>query len=246
MLVVMAIASILLVIAVVAGRGVGSTSARHAAVGNLMGVLDQARMVAISDGRPTYVVFASSPGGQTTDNTTLTPSMWGRAYALYEDPVLQDTSSAATFQPQQRSAWLYLPTGVAFKCSSSDGTPLSLTSTSQGQRDQGDTTKFSVVSRSSGGTAVALTLPYVKFNAAGEIIDYKGDLVDAISPALRVLLFEGSANNQGAEMVIRRAGSSSDDKKFALDEILLKPTTGRARYTLDAFDNLSQATYASN
>ena len=214
-----------------------------------MGLLEQARMVAISDGRATYVVFASAPTGQTQDTTVITAPMWGRSYALYEDPVLQDVSTAASFLPVQRSAWLYLPVGVAFKCDNSDGTPPSVTAAPRSSLSSStgtDTTTFMVQSRT-GGKATGLMLPYVKFDVTGEVVDASGNVVDVTSPVLRLLLFEGTASNAGVETLTRRvAVTAADAKKYALDEILLKPTTGRAHYTLDSLNNLTAPVVASN
>ena len=133
---VVAIILILVSASIFSLRGGGSAMNRHAAVGTLMGVFDQARMTAVSDCRSTYVVFTSEPKGQTQDTTAFPDTMWGRAYALFEDPILTDTTTAASttstnsFNPVQRSAWMFLPTGVAFKCdSTTDNTPPSVTAT---------------------------------------------------------------------------------------------------------------------
>lgn len=247
MLLVMGIAVILTTLTALAVRGINSTSSRHAAVGNLMGLLEQARMVAISDGRATYVVFASVARGQTSiqDTSVLNATLWGRGYALYEDPVLQDTSTKDNFVPVPRSTWLSLPTGVAFKSDSSgDNTPPSVTAS---VRDANDPTTFFVTSRAT-GTQTSVKLPYVKFDATGEVVDYNGNVVDATSPSLRVLLFEGTADSSSVEISTRRAAerSGADGKKYAIDEIVLKPTTGRAHYSLDPIQNFATPAFASN
>ena len=229
MLVTISIATLLIGLLVAGARGLNSRVNRRSAVGTLMGVFDQARAVAISDGRAAYVVFVSAPHGSTQSNSTVAPKMWGQAYALFEDPVLQDNTTTAGFLPQQRSAWLYLPTGIAFKCdNSSDNAPASLTASLP---TPNDTTKFNV--SATNGT-IALSLPYLKFDAAGQIVDDQNQVLDPGSPLLRVLLFPGVASSVGTEtMTQRNAGTTGANIKFALDEIMLKPITGRAQYTQD-------------
>ncbi len=231
----MGIATLLLGLLLMGVHGFNSTTNRRAAVGTLMGVFDQARTVAISDGRATYVVFVSSPHGSTQDTSTVVPRMWGQAYALFEDPVLQDASTATSFLPQQRSAWLYLPTSVAFKCdSSNDATLDSLTTTPTTTSDP----PFNVPATAGGATA--LRLPYLKFDPAGQIVDAAGQVISPGAPQLRVLLFEGTADGSGNEIITRHtAGTTGANVKYSLDEILLKPSTGRASYTTDPVYNLA-------
>ena len=251
MLAVVGIILILMTLTIYGIRGTGGATNRRAAVGALMGVFDQARMVAISDGRPTYVVFASEPKGQTQDPTALAAvpdSLWGRAYALFEDPQISDsmTSAAAV----QRSNWLYLPTGVSFKCEgSTDSSHDSVTAHARLSTDpSSDQTKFNVVTRTgTPSTLAGVILPYIKFDAMGQIVDQNGNMVDAASPCLRVLLFEGvvqgAANNASVEIYTHRSAiNATDGNQYALDEILLKPTTGRAEYTLDPSRNLAAVT----
>lgn len=214
---------ILTTITAMAVRGFNGGLSRRAAVGNLMGVLDQARTIAISDGRPTYVVFVSAPSGHMQNAPGLPDTMWGRAYALFEDKEVTDGMSAADFSPGQRSAWMYLPSGVAFQCS---GVP-SLTASLPAPDDP---TAFPVRS-------ATLSLPYLKFDATGQIVDHNGELVDAGSPCLRLLLFEGVATGTGVEIVTRRTA----DPSYAFDEILLHATTGRAVYTLDPVNNAANS-----
>ena len=243
LLVVIAIVSLLIGVLVLGVRGLSGGTSRRAAVGTLMGVFDQARAVAIADGRATYVVFVSAPRGNApVDADKVATTMWGRAYALFEDPVLTDTMDSTSFQPQQRSNWLYLPTGVAFK--SDPGTPASLTDSGPGANDLGVAFKVPAASGS-----VSVKLPYVKFDSAGQVMDHVNNpsqVLDPTSNRLRVLLFEGMTNSAGTETVLRRnAGTSGANIKYGLDEILLKPTTGRARYTFDPANNLATPTPAS-
>ena len=139
LLVTMGIAALLMGLLVLGVRGFNSSTNRRAAVGTLMGIFDQARSVAISDGRATYVVFVSAPSGQDQSGAGVAARMWGQAYALFEDPVLQD--GVTSFVPQQRSQWFYLPTSVAFKCvgTTASSSPDSLTASPPAAND---TTKF--------------------------------------------------------------------------------------------------------
>ena len=83
----------------------------------------------------------------------------------------------------------------------------------------------------------------VKFDSSGQIVDHTHNppqLLDPGSPLLRVLLFEGSTSSTGTETAYRRnAATAGNNAKYTVDEILLKPTTGRARYTLDPANNLA-------
>lgn len=234
MLGVMTIIGILTALTVLGVRGINGTASRKAAVGNLMGVLDQTRMIAISEGKAAYLVFVSAPRLQTDlINNTLPDSMWGRAYAIFVDA---DSTSATPFVPQQRSQWMYLPVGVAFKSDTADNSPADVTATARSSSDQ---TAFTIPSRTSNPTQ-ALKLPYIKFDATGQVVDYNGDLASADAPCLRLILFSGAASSTGVETVtkqpVKNAGTGVN---YALDEILLKPTTGRAQYMLDPINNVT-------
>ncbi len=200
-----------------------------------MGVFEQARTVAISEGRSTYVAFVSMPMGQTQNAAGVAPTMWGRAYAVFEDPILTDTSTS--FLPVQRSSWLYLPVGVAFKSDHSNTSVASLTDSAP---PTGDATQFKVPA--SGGPA-SLKLPYLKFDSTGQIIDHvSNQVLDPGSAFLRVLLFEGTTDSSGTEVATRRTpGTTGANAKYALDEILLKSATGRARYTFNPSYNLANS-----
>lgn len=227
LLVVVAVVSVLMGLLALGARGLGSGTGRRAAVGTLMGVFDQARAVAVTDGRATYVVFVSAPGGAAPDGAgQVAAAMWGRAYAVFEDPVLTD-AAADDFRPRQRSGWLSLPAGVAFKSDHGDA-PASLTDSAPGANDA--RVLFAVPAA---GGSVALPLPYAKFDASGQIVDHtaSSQIMDPGSALLRVLLFEGASDAAGAESATRRDTAAGPG--YALDEILLRPTTGRARYTLD-------------
>ena len=239
----MAIVSLLIGLLVISVRGLNGGTSRRAAVGTLMGIFDQARAVAVTDGRATYVVFVSTTRSQGDASTAVYPAMWGRAYALFEDPALQDSTKASDFVPQQRSSWFYLPTGVAFKCAGNgdDSAPSVTAMLPADNTPTADPTTFNVP-KVSGGT-VALSLPYVKFDATGQIIDFQGNLLTPTTPPVHVLLFEGVVNNVGIETFTHQSAiNGTSGQKYALDEIVLKPITGRAKYVFDPSYNLTTST----
>ena len=218
MLTVMAIIAILLGVTIPAIRGINGTGSRKSAVRTMMGVLDQARMLAISDGKATYVVFAGSNLVGTAADT-----MVGHSYAVFEDN--------ASFAPVQRSAWINLPAGVSFKVASDFDTlvnrPLAASEPT-----------FNVVSPK-GGEAVTVTrqLPYIKFDSTGAVDAALAN--DAEAQHFRVLLFDGIVTSTGTENSTRSASTDLTRQNFLFDEIRINPATGRAKYTLDPSDNLS-------
>lgn len=213
----MAIISVLLAVTVPAFRGLNGAGSRKSAVRTLMGVLDQARMLSISDGKATYVVFA----GRNLVGTKC-DSMIGRAYALYEDDV--------NFNPVQRSAWIYFPTGVSFKVAGDFDTLIN--------RDLGASDpSFMVTAPKGEADSATVQLPYVKFDPTGAL---DGTLAnDSMPQHFRILVFPGLVSNSGGESLTRSAGGEGTaSQTFLLDEIRLNPATGRARYILDPEDNL--------
>ena len=71
----------------------------------MMAALDRARMMAIADGLSTYVVFAC----KTPVDPQINADLWGRSYAIYED------GDNVSFIPAQKTPWIPLPKGMAFK-----------------------------------------------------------------------------------------------------------------------------------
>lgn len=220
-LTVMAIVSVLLAVTAPALKGINGVGGRKAAVRTIMGTLDQARMMAISDGRATYVVFA----GRNLVGTKC-DSMIGRAYAVYQDDV--------NFTPVQRSAWVYLPVGVAFKMASDFDTLIN--------RDLGTSDPSFTVHVPKGGndSPTTVQLPYVKFDPTGAV---DGTLAnDSVPQHFRILVFPGLVSNSGSETLTRAArtenGGGTMSGNLLLDEIRLNPATGRVRYILNPADNL--------
>jgi prepilin-type N-terminal cleavage/methylation domain-containing protein len=230
LLTVMVIIAVLSTIILGSVRGLSGSGNRRSAISRLMGVLDQARMLAIAENRAVYVVFASPLPGQ-TPAPQISASMWGRAYAIFQDK--------SDFKPVQRSAWMYLPVGVAFKSSGNDG----LTALTNQPFASGDGTNFPLSSMVAGVDSTepdkGAKLPYLKFDPVGSLVDYKGGVVEADSPTARLLLFDGSVTSSGVETSTRRiSASDTDSQKRNIDEVDIKPITGRAKYVLDPLDNL--------
>jgi len=98
LLVVIGLIAIMLVAVVPAVNSLGRSSGRKGAVSNVMNAIEHARALAISSGRPTYVVFADQ-------NTP-------EEYRCTSFIVFQDD---ATFTPKPITKWYRLPTGIAFR-----------------------------------------------------------------------------------------------------------------------------------
>lgn len=219
LLAVMGIIAILLVAVLPAVRGLSNATSRHGAVGTLIGVLDRARMMAVSDGLATYVVFAV-PGG---NGQQLKKDLWGRAYAIYQD------HDNITFTPEQRTPWMQLPQGMVFKISEAQSI--------SGQRSSTVTTRplqassdpvFPVAAGALNATGTAkLLLPYWKFDGTGG--------VDEQDPYyLRLMIFPGLIDTNGNEVATQSAsGTGANLSKMLLEEITVNPATGRARYTVN-------------
>lgn len=234
MLVVMGILVILLVVTVPAFRGLNQGGARRAAVSNLMGVLDHARMMAVSDGKATYVVFYASstpPTGAVTDNQRF----WGRAYAIYED------KDNVNFTPEQRTPWLYLPAGVAFKV---DGSTSATSSVTNQTPTAPSDPAFPIAPSAGVNGATALMLPYWKFDATGAIdeptLNHAIPASGTAATYLRVLMFSGSLDPNAAHGELSTQSGTGGTNLVAgtLEEVDVNPVTGRAKYIVNAADNL--------
>ena len=218
MLVVMGIIALLLAATLPAFRGFGETQSRRGAVGNLMGALDRARMMAISDGLATYVVFANN-------SSSVNPNLWGRAYAIFQD---QDN---VNFKPIQRTAWMYLPNNIAFKIDQAIPSVMNRLST----QSQATDPSFSITGAASptgGASGQTAQLPYWKF-------DNTGAVDEQTSQYLRLLLFVGSINSQGQEFSTQNNAGAGNTQPVKLEEIDINSVTGRARYIVDPANNLA-------
>ena len=101
LMVVIGIISIMLVAVVPAVNSLSKSGGRKGAISTLMNVMEQAHSLAVTSGRPTYVVFADQ---------TMPESHRCKAFIIFHE----DTS----FVPQAVTKWYFLSTGIAFRPSS--------------------------------------------------------------------------------------------------------------------------------
>ena len=243
MLVVMGIIAVLLATLLPALKGLNQGLGRHGAVNTLLGTLDRARMLAISDGRATYVVFATPTA--TGDGKKLKPELWGRAYAIYED---HDNLS---FTPEQRTPWLQLPNTLALKMNdggADDGSGPYASVTNQPLSVTTDPTfpiSAGVLPPGAAGTTSVL-LPYWKFDVTGAVSIPSGLSANAAYKQplyLRVLLFPGfldPTKPNGVEVSTQTVGGvGGNNSAGQFEEVDLMLATGRAKYNVNPAYNLA-------
>ncbi len=231
MLTVMGIIVLLLVATLPALRGLNQSESRRGAIGNLLGVLDQARMMAISNGLATYVVFACPANA-----SQVNPDLLGRAYAIYQD------NDNVSFTPVQKTAWLPLPKGIAFKVQAvTDGAAVPNDCISARFVDATPTaadlsfalSNAALSANTSSGTSVQM--PYWKFDSTGTVTEQK---------YLRLLIFPGSvvaSSDKGGQEVptSQSTNTAGGPSHGQFEEIDMNPATGRAKYIIDPYNNLS-------
>lgn len=225
----MGIIVVLLAALLPAVRGLSNSTSRRGAVGTLLGVLDRARMMAVSDGLATYVVFAVPSG----DGQNLKKELWGRAYAIYQD---HDNIS---FKPEQRTPWMQLPQGMAFKINDvvSIGGKVSTTITNRIPSPTADPA-FPVAAGALAdtGSTGSARLPYWKFDATGGVDEQDPNF-------LRLLIFPGLIDATGNEVSTQNTGGSAGNTTGnVLEEIDINSATGRAKYIINPINNLATAT----
>ena len=219
MLVVMGIIAILLATLLPALKGLNQGLGRRGAIDTLLGTLDHARMMAISDGRATYMVFAST-------STSLKPELRGHAYAIYED---HDNIS---FTPEQRTAWTQLPNTLAFKVADGGGTYASVMNRPLGSVDPSFPVSAGGLPTGTTGP-VSLQLPYWKFDATGAVDEQTANY-------LRVLIFPGYIDPTSNGEVATQSGGKTNAN--LLEEIDINQATGRAKYNINPYYNLTTPT----
>jgi len=180
MLVVLGIIALLLVAIVPAVTSLSKANGRKAAIGNLLGGIEQARAEALKSGQATYVVFPALTSGT---QSTLDRYNY-RSYAIFED------DAATPGNVKQLTAWKSFPTGVALRAAgtaalSNLADPASLTPS---------------VTLSFAPDAGATPFKCFKFNSNGEVT----------APAANVLLgiFEGYVNS-GTEIATTKDASGN-------------------------------------
>ncbi len=237
MMAVIAIMTIVMSLTMPALQSTVKSTGRKGAVSLLLGAFDQARSIALSNGRPVYMVFAGESAPEAYRN---------RAFAFYlesessvisadndstesdDNPDIAEesrTSELNDFVPASR--WELLPEGISLKSEA-----FSLL-----QSGKSPVREFPVPEYLS--PARAMALHYLKFDEAG-MVEYPAD-----SSLLRLLFFEGTINGSGTEKhqssLASKADTSpeeirsaDDDRSMAslyFDEIKVSRYTGKARWT---------------
>jgi len=177
LLVVIAIISVLLVAVIPAVTSLSKSSGRKGAISLMLGTLEQARSLAIKDGRNTYVVFpAEYPAGTaaTTDQNIVSRYFY-HSVGIFEDDV--DPTKPIV----QVTEWKVLATGVSLRSDISDS---------------GSSSKWAGASFPFAPTKSSPTFPFIKFNASGQ--------VESPAPTngqIQLRLFEGYVSGGASEHV---------------------------------------------
>lgn len=172
LLVVIGIIALLLVAIVPAVGPLSKSSGRKGAVNQVLGVIEQARVQAVKDGQPTYVVFpAQLPGSPTAD---MTQRYSYRSFAVFED----DPANPGT--PKQLTPWKNLPSGFSIRNGS-----LGFLATSA----------FTFTPIGAGTTG---TFPYLKFESSGEVDPVSTPT--ASSGTILFGIFEGYVDSAGNDV----------------------------------------------
>jgi prepilin-type N-terminal cleavage/methylation domain-containing protein len=165
LLFVISIIVILTVLVAPAFTSLSKSNGRKAAIGNLLGGIEQARSQAIKDGRATYVVFSAQPvGGSSpiTDKTILSRYFY-HSFAIFED----DAADPVNNPKVQVSAWKTFPIGVSLRSAISFA-------------------PWASASFAFNPVGAAQSFPYLKFNANGEV-----DSPTVASGPIPLGIFEG-------------------------------------------------------
>jgi prepilin-type N-terminal cleavage/methylation domain-containing protein len=211
LLVVMAIIAVLFVALKPVVNSLSKSSGRKGAINSLTSTIEQARSLALTDARNTYVVFAALLPGSATPGMIQDYSF--RSYAIFED----NASGAGTVQITK---WQRLPIGISFRSvneppdanGNSIGTCLTSTSNTT-------TAPFSFPPL---GSTSTLTCPYIEFDATGGVVQ------PATASPMRIIVFEGKVDTSANEMPTARE-SSGDPVR---DEIQIERFTGRTKYVI--------------
>lgn len=199
MLVVMGIISLLLVAVIPAVNSLSKSNGRKAAIGNLLGAIEQTRMEAIKSGQATYVVFPVFSGG--TALATLDRYHY-KSYAIFED----DPAKPGT--PKQLTPWRTLPTGVSFRASQAS---------TRAVPDLANSAALTPAETFSFTPDTKATVSYycIKFNADGEV----EAPVPTNGPVVLLSVFEGR---------VEGSNEIPTSKPMVTDSISIAPLTGRA------------------
>ena len=204
LLVVIGIISVLLVAVIPAVNSLSKSSGRKSAISNLTVIIEQARALALSDSRNTYVAFVAAL--PTTAPPTVTEDYSYRAYAVFED------DAVGVARAIQVTKWQKLPVGISFRNQNEpSGVGTCLTSVNNSTTA---TFAFSPI----GGT---ITCPYIQFDSTGSVVQ-----PTSVAP-MRLVIFEGFVR-AGSEV----ATAQDSTQQPVRDEIEIGRFNGRAKYVL--------------
>lgn len=167
LMVVIGILSVLLVAVIPAVNSLSKSGGRKAAVSNLLGAIEQARSLAIKNGRATYVVFPDALPASA--DSVATQKYVNRSYAIFEE----DPANAGT--PKQVTNWQTLPTGISLR-----GGSLNYLA---------NTISFPFTPVSSTASA---PFPFLKFSAQGEVDPSTTRSAADTTGSIQFGIFEGS------------------------------------------------------
>lgn len=161
LLIVIGIISLLLITVLPAVNSLSKSGGRKGAISNLTIIIEQARSLALSDARNTYVAF--------TGDVSLSEYTY-RSYAVFED----DATGVA--HAIQVTKWQKLPTGISFRAQNEKtGTGTCLTSTSNNVTADFDFPPG----------AAKITCRYLGFDPTGSVIQ------PTSTAPMRLVIFEG-------------------------------------------------------
>jgi prepilin-type N-terminal cleavage/methylation domain-containing protein len=111
LLVVVGIIALLLAVTLPAISSLSKSSSRKGTVSLLLGIIEQARAMAIKDGRASYIALAAQPTDGTTsiNDNGITDRYFYRAVAVFQDDA-NDPSKKV-----QLTAWSVFPTGICLR-----------------------------------------------------------------------------------------------------------------------------------
>ena len=200
LMVVIGIIAIMLVALVPAVNSLSKASGRKAAIGSLIGTVEQARVNAIKTGQATYVVFPTFTAG----SQAVLDRYDHKSFAIFQD----DPAG-----PKQLTTWKTLPTGVCLRAKVASNQAL------DNLPDATSSTPPLVFSFSPEATATPL-FHYIKFNSNGEI-----ESPPSFPNKVTLAVFEGRVET-GNEVVTGPKDASGEPA--AREAITIAHLTGRA------------------
>jgi competence protein ComGC len=173
MLGVLGVISVLMATTIPSIRGMTRSSGRVAAVSEVMGLMEQARSLALAQGRPSYLVFA---------NHTIAEDRANRAVAIYLEA--EDPGDAPTLAAR----WRTLPVGYHFL--NAPETPSLFTAPPESALIQAPQFRLP-------GDSILRSLPYLKFTPTGGV----GHPAESKYAQLLITNHEGSTEAAAADLI---------------------------------------------